>query len=188
MVRSDPLPGRAMPDNRTRFRHLQGFLAVAQHRRVRMAADALSITQPALSKTLRELEVTLGAQLFQRDKKGMILTRSGEVFLQHAAESVASLRRGVDSIRMAVSKGGYGVVAGALPNVATELMPLVVSRFKQHAPETIVRVLTGENAILLHQCPSTWSGLRSSISIQNRLSSSSGQSIRFSRRGALNPP
>jgi LysR family pca operon transcriptional activator len=139
-----------MLDNRIRFRHLQGFLAVAQHRRVRIAADALSITQPALSKTLRELEVALGSQLFRRDKEGMLLTRSGEVFLQHAAASVASLRHGVDSIRMAAAKGGYGVAAGALPNVATELMPLVVRSFKQHAPETMVRVVTGENATLLH--------------------------------------
>ena len=38
-----------MLDNRTRFRHLQGFLSVALHRRVRTAADAPSITQPALS-------------------------------------------------------------------------------------------------------------------------------------------
>jgi LysR family pca operon transcriptional activator len=139
-----------MLDNRIRFRHLQGFLAVAQHRRVRTAADALSITQPALSKTLRELEATLGAQLFRRDKKGMLLTRLGEVFLQHAAASVASLRHGVDSIRMAASAGGHGVVAGALPNVATELMPLAVGRFKRHTPEIMVRVVTGENAMLLN--------------------------------------
>jgi LysR family pca operon transcriptional activator len=137
-----------MLDNRIRFRHLQGFLAVAHHRRVRSAADALSITQPALSKTLRELEATLGSQLFRRDKKGMLLTRSGEVFLQHAAASVAALRHGVDSIRTA-SSGDQGVVAGALPNVASGLMPLVVARFKQRAPHCMVRVLTGENASLL---------------------------------------
>jgi LysR family transcriptional regulator, pca operon transcriptional activator len=138
-----------MLDNRIRFRHLQGFLAVAQHRRVGRAADALSITQPALSKTLRELEVTLGSQLFRRDKKGMRLTRSGEVFLQHAAASVASLRHGVESIRIAASNGDHGVVAGALPNVASGLMPLVVGRFKGRSPQCIVRVLTGENASLL---------------------------------------
>jgi len=51
---------------------------------------------------------------------------------------------------MAAAKGGYGVAAGALPNVATQLMPLVVRYFKQHAPEAMVRVVTGENATLLH--------------------------------------
>jgi LysR family pca operon transcriptional activator len=139
-----------MLDNRIRFRHLQGFLAVAQHRRVNIAAAALSITQPALSKTLRELETALGAQLFRRERDGMVLTRSGEVFLQHAAASVASLRQGVDNIRMAAAKGGGGVVAGVLPNAATGLMPLAVDRFKRRAPETVVRILTGENATLLH--------------------------------------
>jgi LysR family transcriptional regulator, pca operon transcriptional activator len=80
----------------------------------------------------------------------MVLARSGEVFLQHAAASVASLRQGVDNVRMTASKGGKGVVAGALANVATRLMPLAVDRLKRRAPDTVVRVLTGENATLLH--------------------------------------
>ena len=138
-----------MLDNRIRFRHLQGFLAVAQHRRVGIAADALSITQPALSKTLRELEVALGVPLFRRDKQGMRLTRPGELFLQHAATSVASLRQGVDSIKMAAATG-RGVAVGALPNVATGLLPIAVGRFKQRDQQTTVRIVTGENATLLH--------------------------------------
>lgn len=141
-------PG-AMLDNRIRFRHLQSFLAIAQHRSVRVAADALSITQPALSKSLRELEEALGARLFDRDKKGMLLTRPGELFLQHAAASVASLRHGVGSVRIATTTGGLAVAIGVLPNAAARVMPLAVDRFKRDAPETTVRIVTSENATLL---------------------------------------
>jgi len=114
------------------------------------AADALAITQPALSKTLRELEEALGVKLFVRDKKGMLLTRAGELFLQHAAASVASMREGLESIRSR-SVGGQEIRIGLLPNVAASVAPKAVRIFKQDAKDTIVRVMTGDNARLLDQ-------------------------------------
>lgn len=140
-----------MTDIRIRFRHLQCFLTIAQLRSVGAAADALAITQPALSKTLRELEDALGVKLFLRDKKGMMLTRFGEVFLQHAAASMASLRQGIDSIKLAGNRGGLAVAVGVMPNVVSGVMPRVVSLFKQDAPDTTVRIAIGSNAQLLDQ-------------------------------------
>ncbi|MBI3434736.1 MAG: pca operon transcription factor PcaQ [Proteobacteria bacterium] len=138
-----------MSETRVRLRHLQCFLTVAQHRGVCRAAAALSVTQPALSKTLRELEHALGVQLFDRERTGMTLTRFGEIFLQHAAASIASLRHGVDSVRMARSKGCFGVAVGVLPNVAALIMPTAVHRFKQEAPATNVKVVSGDNSRLM---------------------------------------
>jgi LysR family pca operon transcriptional activator len=140
-----------MTDIRIRFRHLQCFLTIAQLRGVGAAANALSITQPALSKTLRELEEALGAKLFERDKKGMLLTRAGEKFLQHAATSMASLRQGIDSIKLAGSTGGLGVAVGVLPTVAAVVMPRAVDMFKQESLDTAVRIVTGSNSHLLDQ-------------------------------------
>lgn len=140
-----------MTDIRIRFRHLQCFLTIAQSRSVGAAADALAITQPALSKTLRELEDALGVKLFLRDKKGMMLTRFGEVFLQHAATSIASLRQGIDSIKLAGNTGGLAVAVGVMPNVVSAVMPRVVDLFKQDAPNTTVRIALGSNAQLLDQ-------------------------------------
>lgn len=140
-----------MSEIRIRFRHLQCFLTIAQLRSVGAAAEALAITQPALSKTLRELEDALGVKLFLRDKKGMMLTRFGEVFLQHAAASIASLRQGIDSIKLAGNSGGLAVAVGVLPNVAASVMPKVVHLFKQQAPNTNVRIVMGSNSHLLDQ-------------------------------------
>ena len=131
--------------NRIRFRHLHCFLAIAQHHSVGAAAEALAITQPALSKTLRELEDALGVSLFERGRRGMTLTRFGEIFLQHAAGSIAALRHGVDSIDVARTASEHAVTVGALPNVAARLMPDAVRLFKQDAAGTLVRVVEGRN-------------------------------------------
>ncbi|MGA7782434.1 MAG: LysR family transcriptional regulator, partial [Paraburkholderia sp.] len=57
---------RSLADSRVKFRHLQCFLAVAQFGGVQRAAESLSITQPAVSKTVAELEAILGVKLFER--------------------------------------------------------------------------------------------------------------------------
>ena len=54
---------------RIRLRHLQAFLAVVQCGKLRRAADALSISQPAVTKTLNELEDVLGVKLFERGRR-----------------------------------------------------------------------------------------------------------------------
>ncbi len=138
-----------MSETRIRFRHLQSFLTIAQLRSVGAAAQALGITQPALSKTLRELEQALGSKLFSRDKTGMLLTRAGTTFLQHAAASVASIREGIDSVRQSQVTSGSELRIGVLPNVSAKIAPKAVQRLKAQAPDTTVRVVTGDNARLL---------------------------------------
>lgn len=65
-------------------RKLVAFLAVARLGNLTHAADRIGLTQPALTKTIRRLEVELGARLFERTARGMILTDIGELFMRHA--------------------------------------------------------------------------------------------------------
>lgn len=138
-----------MAEVRIRFRHLQCFLSIAQHRSVGGAADALGMTQPALSKTLRELEEALETRLFERGRAGMTPTRAGEIFLEYAAASVATIRSGVDRVRAETAASGRCVTVGARPTVETRVMPRAVRAFKAEAPDTDVRVVTGEGSNLL---------------------------------------
>lgn len=138
-------------DQRVKFRHLQCFLEIARQQSVVKAAAALSVTQPAVSKTIRELEELLGVALFERRGRGIALTRFGEVFLRYAGASVTALRQGVDSITQARAKGGMAIKVGALPTVSTRVMPQAVHLFKQDNTGTVVRVVTGENSVLLSQ-------------------------------------
>lgn len=138
-------------DQRVKYRHLQCFLETARQQSVVKAAAALSVTQPAVSKTIRELEELLGVALFERRGRGVALTRFGDVFLRYAGASVSALRQGVDSIAQARTKGGMAIKVGALPTVATRVVPLAVRLFKQENTGTVVRVVTGGNSVLLSQ-------------------------------------
>ena len=73
-----------MIDSRIKFRHLQTFLEVARQKSVMKAASILNISQPAVTKTIREMEEALGVSLFERDGRGIRITRYGEVFLRYA--------------------------------------------------------------------------------------------------------
>lgn len=66
------------------IRSLQYFLAIAQEGSVSSAAERLHMTQPPLSRQLKQLEEELGSSLFCRSKEGMILTAKGELLQQYA--------------------------------------------------------------------------------------------------------
>jgi LysR family pca operon transcriptional activator len=136
-------------DARIKFRHLQCFLEVARQGSVVKAADVLGITQPAVSKTLKELEDTLQVPLFDRTTRGARLTPFGDVFLRHAGASVAALRQGVDGIAQVRNRGGATVTLGALPTVSAGMIPRAILAFKARAVGTTIRVVTGDNAVLL---------------------------------------
>ena len=73
--------------------HLRDFLAVADRGGLRRAAKHLGLAQPAISRSIRELEHELGATLFERSTSGMVLTPIGEAFRRRtAAIGIASLR------------------------------------------------------------------------------------------------
>jgi LysR family pca operon transcriptional activator len=136
-------------DQRIKFRHLQCFLEVARQGSVVKAADILGITQPAVSKTLKELEETLDVSLFDRSTRGARLTPFGDVFLRHAGASVAALRQGVDGIAQVRNRGGATITLGALPTVSAGLIPTAILAYKKRAVGTTVCVITGDNATLL---------------------------------------
>ena len=144
-----------MVDQHIKFRHLQCFLAVAQHGSLQKAADLLSITQPAVSKTLKELEGLLAVRLFERGRKGAALTREGDAFMRHAGASVSALREAVASVAQTRRQGHAVITIGVLPTVAPWLMPQLLLRLDQQAAhladaESVsLRIETGSNPELL---------------------------------------
>lgn len=138
-----------MIDERIKFRHLQCFLAVAQHGSLQKASGVLSITQPAVSKTLKELEEMLAVRLFERGRKGALLTREGEAFMRHAGASVSALREAVASVAQSRSQGSAVVTLGVLPTVAPWLMPALLLQLDQTSVSTSLRIHTGANPELL---------------------------------------
>lgn len=134
---------------RIRLRHLQCFLAVAQFGNLRRAAQALSITQPAVTKTINELEALLSKPLFVRGRHGATLTIEGEAFMRHAGDSINALGHAVDSVLREPEAAPLRI--GVLPTVAPSFLPGVLHAFAARWPLVAVRVATGRNAQLIEQ-------------------------------------
>jgi len=132
------------------YRHLRCFIEVARLASVGQAAEVLAISQPAVSKTLRELEARLGVALFERVGRRLRLTEAGLLFQKHAGLSLSELDRGVRALR-APERHRRRLVVGVLPTVATRIVPRAVLAFAAAVPGGALRVTTGPNWVLLSQ-------------------------------------
>ena len=140
--------------DRLKLRHLRTLIAVAESGSLVRAADVLSITQPAVSKSLAELENIVSKRLFERAPKGVTLTSAGRVLLSYAGISLRAIREGLDGLESEQAGEMPAVLVGALPNVATTVLPPALLRFAASMPRAKVTVRTGSNAQLisaLHQ-------------------------------------
>jgi LysR family pca operon transcriptional activator len=140
-----------MIDSRVKFRHLQTFVEVARQKSVMKAAGLLHVSQPAVTKTIRELEEVLGVSVFERDGRGIRITRYGEVFLRHAGATLTALRQGLDSVSSALQGDAPPIRIGALPTVSTRIMPQAIAAFLKEETGSRIKIVTGENAVLLEQ-------------------------------------
>lgn len=140
-----------MIDSRIKFRHLQTFVEVARQRSVMKAAGLLHVSQPAVTKTIRELEEVLGVSVIERDGRGIKITRYGEAFLKHAGAALTALRQGFDSVSQALSGDAAPIRIGALPTVSTRIMPKAMRLFLDEGTGARIKIVTGENAVLLEQ-------------------------------------
>lgn len=135
--------------DRLKLRHLTTLIAIAEHGNLVRAANALSITQPAVSKILSELEDIVGQRLVERTNKGVKLTSAGRVLVRYAGSSLRTIREGLDSIALSHSADAPLILIGALPNVAATVLPPALLRFAQEMPQARIRVRTGSNAQLV---------------------------------------
>lgn len=135
-------------DPRIKLRHLVSFIETDRQGGVGPAAMVLGLTQPAVSKSLAELEGILGVALFDRSRRKLALTGFGEIFLRYANAAVSALRQGMDSLGQARSAQAV-VRLGALPTVEVEMVPQAVARFAAGPLACRVHVESGPSAHLL---------------------------------------
>jgi DNA-binding transcriptional LysR family regulator len=135
--------------SRIRLRHLSCFVVVAQERTLARAAERLHLSQPAVSKTLTELERLAGHQLLERGRAGTKLTQAGERFLRYAVE----VTRALDSAAVALTadeEPRYPTVAvSALPTAAGGLLARAIIALRERRPHAGIRVRTGHNPELI---------------------------------------
>ncbi len=121
-------------------RQVRYFLAVAEHQSFTRAADALHVSQPALSQQVRLMEESLGVQLFDRSGRTTRLTDSGEVYLQYVRRASQEFREAKRAIHD-VSDLSRGTLRVALtPTFTTYLVGPLVEAFHSRYPNISLNV------------------------------------------------
>lgn len=138
-----------MIDRRIKFRHIQCFVEIAREESLKRAAETLSLTQPAISKTLKELEEIIGAVLFERSRAGVAITPEGARLLRYATMSIAALQQGLSGLESGGARAALRL--GALPSVAAWLIPRVATRFAARAPDIALQIIDGPHGYLTHR-------------------------------------
>jgi LysR family pca operon transcriptional activator len=118
------------------------------------ASETLRVSQPALTKGLRELELLVGDRLFERHARGVTPTKAGMVLIRGGRRILAELARAEEDLEHLASPFGSVAAIGALPVAAAGLVPLVLVKLRQQHPHIKVRVEEGRTEVLLPQLSS----------------------------------
>lgn len=128
---------------------VEAFLAVGTFGGFRRAAEALRITQPAVSARIKALENSLGVPLFERGPGGLTLSAAGRALRPHAEQllkAVALARQAVHNLRP--QSAGALQIAAAL-SICTYLLPDVLKRFQTAHPKVMITVRAGHSKEVL---------------------------------------
>ena len=129
--------------NNVRFdlRQIKDFIAVAEALHFKKAAEALFITQPALSRLIKGLEEEVGAHLLARTTRQVNLTESGRLFLEECRQVFLHIDRGVYLARRAAA-GDIGHITVAYNDFSINgVLPRILERFKECHPEVGIELV-----------------------------------------------
>ena len=135
-----------------KLNQLRDIVAVAERGSLRAAARHLDVAQPALTRSVRDLERELGAPLFERRARGMSLTAMGAAFVRRANAVLSEVRRAREEVEQ-LHGGTRGEVVAGLSMVALiALLPKALSAFRARYPNVQLHLIEGwyptlENAL-----------------------------------------
>ena len=123
------------------LRHLRYFVAVAEAENVlRAATQRLHVSQPAVSRQIRDLEDELGVQLFERTGKSVRLTDAGWLFLKEAREILERTDEAVRNVRAFVQAGETELQVGYTPALRAKIVSPTLRAFQQVMPKVHVKL------------------------------------------------
>lgn len=124
-----------------KLHHIRNVVTVVERGSLRAAARHLGLAQPAMSRSIRELEHELGVVLFERNKFGMTLTQGGEIFLRRAKGVQADLQRALDEIAQFKGKDSGKITVAFSTASLIAMLPEVIAPFRRRFPHVRVKVL-----------------------------------------------
>lgn len=132
-----------------KLHNLRDFVTVAKSGGIRAAARQLNLSQPALSKSISQLEDELGTPLFERSARGSALNTYGARFLIRAEAAMQELTRGREEVTQMRGSTGGSVAFAASSVVSLSFLTSAMSRFRKRFPDAAVRVHEGTYALML---------------------------------------
>src|SRR6266436_5421902 len=121
------------------LRHLRYFVAVAAHGSFNRAAEVLHLTQPALSRQVKDLEEELGVPLLVRGQNTVKLTESGDLFYEEAREVLARANEAVQRVRGEARNETLRL--GYAPSIIAGIMSAVLERFLSTTPRVRIELM-----------------------------------------------
>jgi DNA-binding transcriptional LysR family regulator len=132
-----------------RLRHLEIIAEVYDSRSILKASKRLNVTQPAVTKAVKDIEATLGLQLFERTTRGLLPTVYGEIFARHAKTVLAQLRYAAEELEnLRVGYSGH-IAVGSLLAASACLLPEAIALLKKDRPAIAITIIDGTYDILL---------------------------------------
>lgn len=123
------------------LRHLRYFVAVAEAGGISRAAERLNVSQPPLSRQIRDLENELGVELLDRSSRKISLTPAGRVFVKEAKAVLQRMDDAVRRVRNLSTDPGDEIRVGYSPTPSSELLPRVLKSFRKSHPGVRVSLL-----------------------------------------------
>ena len=133
------------------FHQLHIFQMVATHLSFSRAAEAMEITQPAVSIQVQELEKFLGITLFHRRPRGLRITEAGDAVLAYSQQIFALSNQLVDTVQEMEDLQTGHLVLGASTTPGEYVLPLVVGRFRQVYPGIHVKLVIGNTRTIIQR-------------------------------------
>src|SRR5947207_693694 len=135
---------------RLKPRDLHVFLAVLEQGNMAKAADYLAISRPVVSKTIADLEQSLGVRLFDRSPQGLEPTHYGRALRKRSVAVFEELRQTVEELEFLADPKSGEVRFGCLETMAAGLVPAVIDRLSRRYPRLAYRYQLGGSDTLLH--------------------------------------
>ncbi len=135
---------------------LETFVEVARSLSITEASKTLGRSQPAISQRIKQLEQTLEVELFQPAGRGIMLTRDGELLLNHAQSLLAGLRDLPRVLEMSASTPQGILRVGALPTMARYLMIDAIETIITKYPDVSLKVELGLETNLIAKLQEGW--------------------------------
>ena len=131
--------------NQIEFRHIKYFLAVAEDLHFRKAAERLFISQPGLSRQIKQMENDLGIRLFERHNRKVELTKSGKYLQTELVKNLKNLEHTFNHAKLLNDGVGGDLKFGYVGSAMQEIIPNLLLQFRKEHPDVVFSLKEMDN-------------------------------------------